>query len=200
MANKKITDLNEYTSSQVKSYDLFFVTDIDNQETKKIDAANLTNYAFNTSGSALRTGSFTGSFSGIATNALNLLYSGQPNGTASYAISASNSLNSVSSSYALTASYALNGGTGGGGGVNGTFTQTAHGFSIGDAVYNDGNNAVAWFYPASSVYSSDANEVIGVISATASADTFTVSYGGLIDFGSNPPAIFSSILCSYTVS
>jgi len=194
MSNKKITDLNAYTSSQVKSYDLFFVTDIDNQETKKIDAANLANFVSNLSASSTRTGSFTGSFNGITTNALNLLYSGQPNGTASYAIYASNSFASVSSSYALTASYALNGGSGGSNtGVNGTFTQPTHGFSIGDVVYNDGNNSTAWFYVASSVYGVDANEVVGIISATSSADTFTVSYGGLVDFGSNPPSIFSAI-------
>ena len=45
--SKKITDLAAYTDSQVQSNDLLFITDIAAQETKKITAIDIADYAFN---------------------------------------------------------------------------------------------------------------------------------------------------------
>lgn len=44
LKSKKITDLNEYTASEIQPEDLFFVTDIANQETKRITAEQLFQY------------------------------------------------------------------------------------------------------------------------------------------------------------
>lgn len=88
MSSKKITDLTSYSAAEVSAAhgaDLLFITDIENQETKKITAFELGKYTSLVGGNY--TGSFTGSFTG------SLL------GTSSWA---------QSSSYALTASYASN--------------------------------------------------------------------------------------------
>ena len=196
MSNKKITDLASYSASQVNPYDLLFITDIDHQETKNITATELAAYGDLIYGASYKTGSFSGSFYGTASyvsTTANLNYPN--NSTASRAISASYSDNSISSSYALTSSYALNGGTG----VSTTnFKETItvnypHGFSIGDAVYQTGTNRN--YYQATSVWTGPdniANEVIGIIQSTSSAYTFTVIYGGIIDFGLDIPSYFQS--------
>ena len=196
MSNKKITDLASYSASQVNPYDLLFITDIDHQETKNITATELAAYGDLIYGASYKTGSFSGSFYGTASyvsTTANLNYPN--NSTASLAISASYSDNSISSSYALTSSYALNGGTG----VSTTnFKETItvnypHGFSIGDAVFQTGTNRN--YYQAISVWTGPdniANEVIGVIQSTSSAYTFTVVYGGIIDFGLDIPSYFQS--------
>lgn len=86
MSSKKITDLTSYSAAELSASngtDLLFITDISNQETKKITAVAFSQYATSIGGAY--TGSFTGSFIGILT------------GTSSWA---------QSSSHALTASYA----------------------------------------------------------------------------------------------
>jgi hypothetical protein len=89
MSNKKVTDLNPYTATEISQsggVDLFIITDLANQETKKITAYELGNYTktFIPPYTGSNTGSYTGSFSGS-------LF-----GTASYANSA------------LSASYLIN--------------------------------------------------------------------------------------------
>lgn len=191
MSNKKITDLTEYTSSQVKSYDLLFITDIDNQETKKIKALELGNYIHGISGSRYRTGSFTGSFIGIATTASHLLYPN--NSTASNALTASYVQSTNSSSYALTASYSLNTGkefqlTA----FEETINQTGHGLSIGDAVYKSDDS----FYQATAYTGSTfayTNEVVGVVKSVINANSFIICYGGIVDFDASAPSYFTGI-------
>jgi len=88
--SKKITDLAAYTDSQVQSNDLLFITDIAAQETKKITAIDIADYAFNAKSASIFNGNYTGSFTGSFTGSLL--------GTSSWAINA------------LTASYASSGG------------------------------------------------------------------------------------------
>jgi hypothetical protein len=196
MSNKKITDLAPYSASQVKPYDLLFITDIDKQETKKITPVDFASYTIISSGSVLRTGSYSGSLIGNATSASSLTY---PNSsTASYAMNANSASYSLSSSYALTASYALNGFSG-----TGDFSETItlispHGFSIGDALYEIGLLDGRQFYQANSVYGDigsgyeATNEVVGIVKSTSSAYTFTIAYSGLVDFTINTPPYFQA--------
>jgi hypothetical protein len=88
--SKKITDLAAYTDSQVQSNDLLFITDIAAQETKKITAIDIADYAFNAKSASIFNGNYTGSFTGSFTGSLL--------GTSSWAINA------------LTAAYASSGG------------------------------------------------------------------------------------------
>lgn len=93
MSSKKITELASYSALELSAsngQDLFFVTDVANQETKKITGAEITKYVTLTGNTY--TGSFTGSFTG------SLL------GTASYAITASYAHNSPAIGEANTAS------------------------------------------------------------------------------------------------
>jgi len=91
MSNSKIiTDLASYTDSQVQSNDLLFITDIAAQETKKITAIDIADYAFNAKSASIFNGNYTGSFTGSFTGSLL--------GTSSWAINA------------LTAAYASSGG------------------------------------------------------------------------------------------
>ena len=72
MSSKKITDLNLYTVSELSASngaDLLFITDLENQETKKISAYSFAQYVILATNS--RTGSFTGSFFGTASYATN---------------------------------------------------------------------------------------------------------------------------------
>ena len=202
MANKKITDLVYYPSTAIQPTDLTFITDIAHQETKNTTATDLVNYFNAVSGSAYRTGSYSGSFIGTSSWANNLNY---PNtSTASYSITTSyvqgvNVDGPVpSSSYSTTASYSLNSNTN----VNfsETITQTAHGFSIGDALYQQGNGSNRVFGKARSIYGNDTNgyfslynEVVGVVAATSSANIFTVVYGGIVNFNSNLPPYWNSL-------
>jgi hypothetical protein len=86
--SKKITDLAAYTNSQVQSNDLLFITDIAAQETKKITAIDIADYAFNAKSASIFNGNYTGSFTGSFTGSLL--------GTSSWAVNA------------LTAAYAAN--------------------------------------------------------------------------------------------
>ena len=88
--SKKITDLADYTDSQVQSNDLLFITDIAAQETKKITAIDIADYAFNAKSASIFNGNYTGSFTGSFTGSLL--------GTSSWATNA------------LTAAYAASGG------------------------------------------------------------------------------------------
>ena len=88
--SKKITDLAAYTDSQVQSNDLLFITDIAAQETKKITAIDIADYAFNAKSASIFNGNYTGSFTGSFTGSLL--------GTSSWATNA------------LTAAYAASGG------------------------------------------------------------------------------------------
>ena len=54
--SKKITDLAAYTDSQVQSNDLLFITDIAAQETKKITAIDIADYAFNAKSASIFNG------------------------------------------------------------------------------------------------------------------------------------------------
>lgn len=59
--------------------------------------------------------------------------------------------------------------------VSKSFTQTAHGFAVGDVIYN---NAGTW---AKAKADADAtSETIGMVSAVADADNFTLTTGGYI--------------------
>ena len=83
MSSKKITDLTSYSAAELSASsgtDLLFITDVANQETKKITAVAFSQYATSIGGAY--TGSFTGSFTGSlsgtsswATNALSASYS-----------------------------------------------------------------------------------------------------------------------------
>ena len=84
--SKKITDLAAYTDSQVQSNDLLFITDIAAQETKKITAIDIADYAFNAKSASIFNGNYTGSFTGSFTGSLL--------GTSSCAVTASYALNS----------------------------------------------------------------------------------------------------------
>lgn len=88
--SKKITDLTAYTDSQVQSNDLLFITDVAEQETKKITAIDVADYVFNAKTSSIFNGNYTGSFTGSFTGSLY--------GTSSWATNA------------LTAAYASSGG------------------------------------------------------------------------------------------
>jgi hypothetical protein len=71
MSNSKIiTDLASYTDSQVQSNDLLFITDIVAQETKKITAIDIADYAFNAKSASIFNGNYTGSFTGSFTGSL----------------------------------------------------------------------------------------------------------------------------------
>ena len=196
MANKKITDLNYYSASQFQPSDLFFVTDIAHQETKKTTAQDMAAYFLASGSSFNNTGSFTGSFIGnlygLASSAGALNYPN--NSTASYAISASYSKNSTTASYAFTASYALNGGSGG---LSFTenISQSNHGFSVGDALFiqviNTVNGLTRNFVWASSTYSApgataNINEVAGIVQSVVDANNFVIAYGGIVNFASQP--------------
>jgi predicted acetyltransferase len=103
MASKIITDLNAYTTAEVQSTDLLYITDLTHQETKKITAGDF--------------GAYTVSTLGINKNGSNFTFSGSVSGS-SFTSSVVNevgflgtsswSVNSRSSSYAKTSSYALN--------------------------------------------------------------------------------------------
>jgi hypothetical protein len=72
MSSKKVTDLNLYTVSELSASNgnaLLIITDLENQETKQISAYLLSQY-FALATNA-RTGSFTGSFLGTASYAVN---------------------------------------------------------------------------------------------------------------------------------
>lgn len=92
MSNKRISELTEITTGELNSADLFLLSDVSAQESKKLTLGNLNTYI-------LTGGNLTGSFFGTSSWAVNAL-------TASFA-------NIQSASYAATASFALNGGTGG---------------------------------------------------------------------------------------
>lgn len=72
MSSKKITDLNLYTVSELSASNgdaLLFITDLENQETKRISAYLFSQYVALATNA--RTGSFTGSFLGTASYATN---------------------------------------------------------------------------------------------------------------------------------
>jgi hypothetical protein len=187
MSNKKITDLASYTSNQVQPTDLLFITDIAHQETKKITAADLANYGAGYVN--YRTGSYSGSLMGVVTGSLygtaswanNLTYPN--NSTASYSITSSYS------NYSNTSSYALSIGVTNFGEI---INQTNHGFSIGDCVYESGTSNSRTFYRASSTFfvNNPANEVVGIVQSTSSADIFTIAYTGIVNFGTNLPSYY----------
>ena len=90
MPNKKVTDLNSYSATEISQsggIDLFIITDVANQETKKITAYEFATYAktfippYTGSFSGSYTGSFSGSFIGTASAAITAL-------SASYLINA----------------------------------------------------------------------------------------------------------------
>jgi microcystin-dependent protein len=178
MSNKKITDLAYYPSSSFQPNDLWFITDIGHQETKNTTTADILGYAQNHLNYS--TGSYTGSFSGS-------LY-----GTASWAnnsISSSYAFTSSISNYALTASFALNSPISGGGNFSEVINQ-AHTFNIGDPVAETGTYSTKTYLLANSTYPYNTNEVIGIVQATSSNTSFTLAYGGVIDFGTNLPSYY----------
>ena len=92
--SKKITELTSYTAAEVQSTDPLFITDLTNQETKKITSLDFATYAITAKSSSIYNGNYNGTFTGSFSGS----YVGNLTGTASYA---------------TTASYALSGGTGG---------------------------------------------------------------------------------------
>ena len=82
--SKKITDLAAYTDSQVQSNDLLFITDIAAQETKKITAIDIADYAFNAKSASIFNGNYTGSFTG----SFSCSFTGNLTGTSSWATNA----------------------------------------------------------------------------------------------------------------
>ena len=82
--SKKITDLAAYTDSQVQSNDLLFITDIAAQETKKITAIDIADYAFNAKSASIFNGNYTGSFTGSFSGS----FKGNLTGTSSWATNA----------------------------------------------------------------------------------------------------------------
>ena len=82
--SKKITDLAAYTDSQVQSNDLLFITDIAAQETKKITAIDIADYAFNAKSASIFNGNYTGSFTGSFSGS----FTGNLTGTSSWATNA----------------------------------------------------------------------------------------------------------------
>ena len=74
--SKKITDLAAYTDSQVQSNDLLFITDIAAQETKKITAIDIADYAFNAKSASIFNGNYTGSFTGSIISIVTLMNMG----------------------------------------------------------------------------------------------------------------------------
>lgn len=103
--SKKITELTSYTAAEVQSTDPLFITDLTNQETKKITSLDFATYAINAKSSSIYSGSYNGRFTGSFSGS----YVGNLTGTASYA---------------TTASYALSGGTGGSSGEVNTASNT----------------------------------------------------------------------------
>jgi hypothetical protein len=93
MANKRVSELTQITTGELNSADLFLLSDVSAQESKKLTLGDLNTYI-------LTGGNLTGSFFGTASWSQN-------------AVSASFANNVPSASYASTASFALNGGTGG---------------------------------------------------------------------------------------
>jgi len=93
MANKRVSELTQITTGELNSADLFLLSDVSTNESKKLTLGDLNTYI-------LTGGNLTGSFYGTASWANN-------------AQTASLATNTVTASYSLTASFALNGGTGG---------------------------------------------------------------------------------------
>ena len=71
----------------------------------------------------------------------------------------------------------VSGGGGGGTGVTNDVNQTTHGFSVGDVIRADGTQTYA---KALADTSSNA-EVVGIVSAVADVDNFTVQMGGYVE-------------------
>jgi len=186
---------------QYQDNDLLFITDIANQETKNTTIADVLDYVqlYGDFYTGSYSGSYIGNLNGTASVALNIPYPNPNNIRVTYSDSASyingsNVDGTVSSSiYALTASYALNGGSGGtSGNFSEIITQTAHGFSIGDAIYQNSNAPSKLFVKASSTFDSlgGSNEVVGIVVSTSSNSVFTIGYGGVVDFQNNIPSYF----------
>lgn len=91
MANKRVSELTQITTGELNSADLFLLSDVSAQESKKLTLSDLNSYI-------LSGGNLTGSFFGTASWALN-------------SVSSSFANNVPSASFATTASFALNGGT-----------------------------------------------------------------------------------------
>lgn len=99
MSSKIITDLTSYTAAELSAsngVDLFFVTDLEHQETKKITGAELAAFAIQQPGITYNNGAITAVEFSSSKNPVGFY------GTSSW------SRNTISASYALTASYAEN--------------------------------------------------------------------------------------------
>jgi len=122
MGQKSISDLNSLTKSELSGSDLLLITDISAKETKNIEVAEFEDYTISKLNSLL-TGSFTGSFFGklygtsdtssnsnlseLSSTSSFLIFNGNVNGTASYALTSSNSFYSISASVVESSSYAI---------------------------------------------------------------------------------------------
>jgi len=69
------------------------------------------------------------------------------------------------------------GGGGSGDSIAKAFTKTAHGFAVGDVVYNTGTDETSW---AKASTSSLATLGYGVVSAVADANNFTITFSGYV--------------------
>jgi len=166
MANKRVSELTQITSAELNSADLFLLSDVSAQESKKLTLADLNNYI-------LTDGNLTGSFYGTASwaqkNAL----------TASFATV-------QTASYALTASFALNGGTGGNATSASWASQSLSASYARTASFVSVANAATASFATSSQFASSASFVIytggnngtiaNAITATTATTATTASY------------------------
>ena len=122
MGQKTIADLNSLPKADLSDNDLLLITDLSDKETKNIEVSEFEGYIISKL-DKLYTGSFTGSFYGklygtaitssnsnladVSTTSSVLSFNGNVNGTASYALSSSNSFYSISSSVSTSSSYSI---------------------------------------------------------------------------------------------
>ena len=169
--SKKITDLAAYTDTQVQSNDLLFITDVANQETKKITAIDVADYVISAKSSSIYNGNYTGSFTGSFTGSLF--------GTSSWSnksISASFADKSTTASYALVSNADLSAinGTNLGSYGEGVFKQKS-GNTFQFKRIGQGNNIIVGLDPTDS----------DVITITANIGTTPGGSAGQVQFVSN---------------
>lgn len=160
MANKRVSELAPITTAELSSADLFLVSDVSAQESKRLTLSDLNSYI-------LTGGNLTGSFFGTASWAQNAL-------TASFA-------NVQTASYALTASFALNGGTGGSATSASWASQSLSASYARTASFVSVANAATASFATSSLFASSASFVIytggnnGTIANAINATTATTA-------------------------
>lgn len=183
MSNKRIIELTAIDSANLAAGDVFAVTDISAQETKKVTATNMAAWIGMSASLSVPTAS-------MANSASFLVY-GSNNGTASFAISSSWALQSFSASYVISSSYS----------VSSSHALTASAFD-GTIVGSITSADTASFL----VYSANNGSSSFAISASRAVNCNTSSYvqwyGGAIDNGTvyNSISASTSLTASYLMS